>query len=204
MTMQNSFAGWLTGHTYHSACKPYLREKGVSEDRIKGIVKEQKEITARAKAIGAKNMTGAYAMAIYFIALNRRTGLTAEENYEVFYKGIAHSGMIRKSLGNADTYLDEKRMPARLKWAEESHKKVYENDWVVDVLPANGEYDLGYDYHECGAVKLCKDEGCPELAKYICRYDYLMADIMGIELKRTGTLAEGYEKCDFRYSRKKG
>ena len=50
--------------------------------------------------------------------------------------------------------------------------------------------------------KLCKDEGCPELAKYLCRYDYLLADIMGMELKRTGTIAEGYDKCDFRYSRK--
>lgn len=50
--------------------------------------------------------------------------------------------------------------------------------------------------------KPCKDEGCPELAKYLCRYDYLLADIMGMELKRTGTIAEGYDKCDFRYSRK--
>ncbi|MDD6332627.1 MAG: hypothetical protein PUA59_09375 [Clostridium sp.] len=29
-----------------------------------------------------------------------------------------------------------------------------------------------------------------------------MADIMGLELKRTGTLADGYDKCDFRYIRK--
>lgn len=50
-------------------------------------------------------------------------------------------------------------MPARLKWSKESHKRKYENDWVVDILPGNESYDLGYDYHECGICKLCQDEG---------------------------------------------
>ena len=80
---------------------------------------------------------------------------------------------------------------------------LYENDWVVDILPGNGEYDLGYDYHECGACKLCKDEGCPELAAYICRMDFVLADMMNMKLVRTGTIAEGAPYCDFRYSRKK-
>ena len=61
-------------------------------------------------------------------------------------------------------------MPARLKWSKESHKRKYENDWVVDILPGNESYDLGYDYHECGICKLCQDEGCPDLAAYLCSY----------------------------------
>ena len=85
---------------------------------------------------------------------------------------------------------------------EESHKRKYENDWVVDILPANDEYELGYDYHECGICKLCKDEGCPELAQYLCRMDYVLADIMDMKLTRTKTIAEGADMCDFRYSRK--
>lgn len=200
--MKASIQEWMTGYIYRSACKPYLKEKGVTGETIRKIRKEYKAIRQRAKGIGAKNMTGAYAMGIYFIALNRRSGLSKEENYEVFYNAIAHSAIMKKSLGDGDSYLDEKRLPGRLKWAEESRKRLFENDWVVDVLPGNGDYDLGYDYHECGVVKLCRDEGCPELAEYICRFDYLLADIMGMELKRTGTLAEGADKCDFRYSRK--
>ena len=89
--------------------------------------------------------------------------------------------------GDVDSYLDPKKMPGRLKWSEDSHKRLYENDWVVDILPGNGEYDLGYDYHECGACKLCKDEGCPELAAYICRMDFVLADMMNMKLVRTGT-----------------
>lgn len=200
--MKYSLNAWITGHIYHSACKPFLKEKSVTGKTLWKIVKEHKAITLRAKSIGAKNMTGAYVMGIYFVALNRSTVLSAEENYEVFKKAIQNSKIIKMSLGDADSYLDEKRLPGRLEWAEESHKKRFENDWVLDVLPGNEEYDLGYDYHECGIVKLCKDEGCPELAKYLCRLDFLLADIMGMELKRTGTLAEGYECCDFRYSRR--
>ncbi len=49
---------------------------------------------------------------------------------------------------------------------------------------------------------LCNDEGCPELAKYMCRLDYVIADIIGMKLKRTKTLAEGGDFCDFRYSRR--
>lgn len=200
--MKATMQARLIGQIYHHACKEYLRQKGVPGQAIKKIRKEYLTVRARAKDIGAKNMTGSYVMGIYFIALNRESGLSAEDNYDVFYQGIAHSKMIKSSLGDAESYLSEKRLPGRLKWAEESHKKQYENDWVLDVLPGNGAYDLGYDYHECGIVKICRDEGCAELASYLCRLDYLLADLMGLTLKREGTLADGADKCDFRYSRK--
>lgn len=118
-------------------------------------------------------------------------------------KDIGKSKLFHKVMGDVDSYLDPKKMPGRLKWSEDSHKRLYENDWVVDILPGNGEYDLGYDYHECGACKLCKDEGCPELAAYICKMDFVLADMMNMKLVRTGTIAEGASYCDFRYSRKK-
>ena len=91
------------------------------------------------------------------------------------------------------------------KMTTSSHKGIsifLENDWVVDILPGNGEYDLGYDYHECGICKICQDEGCPELASYLCRMDFVLADIMNMKLERTGTIADGADYCDFRYSRK--
>ena len=141
-------------------------------------------------------------MGIYFIAMNRSTGKDAEENFEIFRDGLCASKLFRKAVGNAESYLDEKKMAGRLKWSEDSHKRLYENDWMLDILPGNGEYDLGYDYHQCGICKICSDEGCSELAKYLCRMDFVLADIMGMKLVRTGTIAEGADICDFRYSRK--
>lgn len=93
-------------------------------------------------------------------------------------------------------------MPGRKVWEKASHERKYENDWVVDVLEKTDNYELGYNYYECGVCKLCKDEGCFELAKYLCRLDFVMADIMNMKLERTGTIAEGADFCDFRYSRK--
>ena len=36
-----------------------------------------------------------------------------------------------------------------------------------------------------------------ELIPYMCAMDFISADLMGGVLYRTGTLAEGAEKCDF-------
>ena len=49
---------------------------------------------------------------------------------------------------------------------------------------------------------ICRDEGCFELAKYLCRMDFVLADMMDLKLTRTQTLAENGAYCDFRYGRK--
>ncbi|MCD8003841.1 MAG: L-2-amino-thiazoline-4-carboxylic acid hydrolase [Clostridia bacterium] len=33
---------------------------------------------------------------------------------------------------------------------------------------------MGYDYLECGICKLCRNEECPVLAKYLCQLDFVM------------------------------
>lgn len=189
-------------HFYHSAIKAELKKRGFSKDIPKKIDKAYEEIAKRAKDIGKSRLLSSYIMAGYFIAMNRGTGKSAEENYEIFRDGLCASKLFHKVIGDVDQYLDPKKMPGRLQWSADSHEHKYENDWVVDILPGNGEYDLGYDYHECGACKLCQDEGCPELAPYLCRMDYVLADIMNMKLVRTGTIAEGAPYCDFRYSRR--
>ena len=73
---------------------------------------------------------------------------------------------------------------------------------MVDVIEQGPDFTFGFDYRECGVCKLCRDEGCPELAPYLCRLDYMTTDMMGIHLERTMTLAEGAPKCDFRFRRK--
>lgn len=199
--MKNTFGVKLIYQFYHSSVKAELKRRGFSKDVTKKIANEHKRIVDHAKDIGNSKLLSSYIMGSYFIALNRSTGRSAEENYEIFRDGLCASKLFHKVMGDADSYLDPKRMPGRLQWSEDSHKRKYENDWVVDILPGNDEYDLGYDYHECGICKLCQDEGCPELAAYLCRMDYVLADIMHMELVRTGTIAEGASYCDFRYSR---
>lgn len=201
--MKYTFKAWLFSNFYHNAVKAELKKRGFPKSTAQKTAKENKAVILRAKEIGTSRLVSSYIMASYFIALNRSTGKSAEENFEIFRDGLCASKLFRKSVGDAESYLDPKKMEGRLKWSEDSHKRLYENDWVVDILPGNGEYDLGYDYLECGACKLCKDEGCPEITPYICRMDFVLANIMNMKLVRTGTIAEGADHCDFRYSRKK-
>ena len=193
----------LYGWFYSHACKKQLKAQ-YGGQMLKECRKEYRAAVGRAKDIGPSRLLSAYCMAAWFIALDRSTGGSAEENYTLFRDGLMKSRLFHMAMGNADAYLNEKKLPGRLKWAAESKEKKYENDWVLDVLPGGEGFDLGYDYLECGACKLCRDEGCYELAQYLCRLDFVLADMMGMELKRTTTIAEGGERCDFRYSRKRG
>ncbi len=192
----------LYGWFYSHACTKQIKEQ-YGRKTLKAVKEEYRAIVRRAKDIGPSRLLSAYCMAAWFIAMNRSTGSGAEENYALFRDGLRESRLFAMALGGADAYLDEKKLPGRLKWAAESKERRYKNDWVVDVLPGNQSFDLGYDYGECGACKLCRDEGCFDLARYLCRLDFVLADMMGMELKRTTTIAEGGEHCDFRYRRKR-
>ncbi len=179
-------------------------KKEISDRKVqKNIKKTYKDIVLRASDIGAKNtLLGAYGLAAYFIAMNRCDELSPEQNCDIMEKGLRHSKAYRMTMGSADGYFSEKRMELRRKWSKATYERRYKNDWLVDVIEKTDDFDFGFDYRACGVCKLCRDEGCPELAQYLCRLDYMTADMMGVKLERTMTLAEGYGKCDFRFSKK--
>lgn len=68
----------------------------------------------------------------------------------------------------------KKSFRGKEKWSEESHLRRYKNDWVLDIIEGgpNGDFVLGYDYHNCGICNLCRDEGCFELAKISVPYGF--------------------------------
>ena len=178
-------------------------KKDVEKKNIKLIKKEYKAIILRSKSIGKKNiLLSSYLLCAFFIALNRKNPIGADENYLILEHGMKESKLLKLFMGDASSYFDSKRMEARKKWALNSHHKKYENDWVLNFIEKDSKYEFGIDYLECGVCKMCKAEGCFELAKYLCKLDYLLADIMGLGLDRTKTLANGSDCCDFRWYRK--
>lgn len=195
--MKNNLTLQILGTTFS-----HLTQSDASTEVKKKTLSQYHHILDNAKDIGRKNqLLSAYAMGAWFIAMNRCNELSPQENCEIMLNSLRHSRLFRMVMGDADHYLAPKRILKQEQWAQNTHLRTYENDWVVNLLPGNGRYDLGYDYLECGICKLCRDEGCPELTKYLCKLDYLFAEIMGLHLERTTTLAEGGEKCDFRFSR---
>lgn len=189
----------MLGMVLNGITKKEIPDKTVQRN----IKRTYREIVERASDIGAKNtLLGAYGLASWFIAMNRCDGLTPEQNCDIMENGLRTSKVYKMTMGSADSYFSEKHMAARRKWSQETYQHKYKNDWLVDVLEKTDDYDFGFDYHECGVCKLCRDEGCFELAKYLCRLDYMTSDMMGIRLQRTMTLADGFDHCDFRFSRK--
>ncbi|HMY20992.1 MAG TPA: L-2-amino-thiazoline-4-carboxylic acid hydrolase [Polyangium sp.] len=63
---------------------------------------------------------------------------------------------------------------------------------------------MAFDVHVCPIVNFAKKHDAPEIVPLICRLDDLLAEqLVGIELRRTGTIGMGAERCDFRYVRSK-
>lgn len=201
--MKYGFTQKLFGYFYHSSCMKEAKNRHISIDS-RAIKREYRAVLERAEDIGKSRLMSSYCMGAYFIALNRMTQLSPEECFELYKDGLYGNKLFHKAVGDVDSYLDEKKMAGRKEWSRQSHLKKYRNDWVVDIIEGGPQDDfvLGYDYHTCGICNLCRDEGCFELAKYLCRMDYVLADMMGMKLTRTQTIAEGGKYCDFRYGRK--
>ena len=86
--------------------------------------------------------------------------------------------------------------------AIESHQREYTYDYVFNFIEGDGKaFDYGVDYLECASCKFLTKQGAPELAPYLCPVDILYSDALGWGLMRTTTLAEGADRCDFRFKR---
>jgi len=95
-----------------------------------------------------------------------------------------------------------KRIDQRTREAAISQERRYDGDWVFHVVEGDGQsFEWGMDYTECGVVKYLTREGAPELAPLLCWLDYPVFAAMGVKLTRTGTIAQGCQACDFRFSR---
>ncbi len=88
------------------------------------------------------------------------------------------------------------------KMAERSQKREYPEDWVFLYVEGDGEhFNLGIDYTECAICKFFHQQGADEFTKYMCLTDFATSKASGSGLFRTMTLAEGAEKCDFRWKK---
>lgn len=97
---------------------------------------------------------------------------------------------------------NRQRLEQRRREAEISQERRYPGDWVLSVVGSDDPNVLfAVDYTECGLVKYLGAQGAPELTPYLCWLDYPMCAAMRVGLVRTQTLAQGGEKCNFRFYR---
>lgn len=76
------------------------------------------------------------------------------------------------------------------------------NGFVANIVTDKQEtFGLGYgiDIIECGICKLFKKHNYSKYASILCEVDEITSGLAGLQLIRTGTIANGAKKCDFRF-----
>lgn len=84
-------------------------------------------------------------------------------------------------------------------------QRAHPDGFAVRVLTDKKEtLGLGYgiDILECGICKLYTKHGLHKFTPLLCEIDYITTSMAGLKMHRTGTIALGASKCDFRYEKK--
>ena len=74
--------------------------------------------------------------------------------------------------------------------------------FIANIITDKKEtFGLGYgiDIIECGICKLFRKHNYSKYASILCEVDEITAGLAGLQLIRTGTIANGAKKCDFRF-----
>jgi hypothetical protein len=148
-------------------------------------------------------VTTAAALALYQPLKGQ--GVTVEQAGEIIYRAFecqldAYPRPLLRLigwLGFTAPFLQGMRRQAR-----ESQKRIYPGDWVYTFVEGDGVgFDYGLDYTECAICKLFQAHDAGELVPYLCVADFAHSRAFDTGLVRTMTLAEGGDRCDFRYKR---
>ncbi len=151
-----------------------------------------------------RNLTGPTVTLALYRALQPR-GIPAAQVGEIAYRAFesrlqSMSGLQLRLWGRlAFTGFTRRAMKAQ---AETSQERRYPGDFVYAWVEGDGvAFDYGLDFTECAVLKFYRAQGAMELAPHLCPADFLYSRATGTGLVRTTTLAEGADRCDFRYKR---
>lgn len=132
-------------------------------------------------------------------------GKTVEDAGKIFYEMVetqlrSYPKLLRRVIGRWN--FTKYNLNKVKKQAAESQRRLYPGDWVLSFVQGDGkEFDFGVDVTECAICKFFHIKGADELTPFLCQGDFAMSKALGLGLVRTMTIAEGAEKCDFRYKR---
>ncbi len=86
------------------------------------------------------------------------------------------------------------------------HKKISQNTnpdgFIAHIITDKEQtFGLGYgvDIIECGICKLFNRHHYSKFATILCEVDEITSQLAGLKLIRSGTIANGAKKCDFRF-----
>ncbi|UCH94945.1 MAG: L-2-amino-thiazoline-4-carboxylic acid hydrolase [Candidatus Aminicenantes bacterium] len=162
---------------------------------------------------GDKNpMTQNLIQAAWFLSLykvlkeyGKSTGEIGKLSYQIHENNIKKSPLLRLTLFLSSFFMFTKfSVRSMKKSAEKSQERLYPGDFIVEFVEGNGrEFDFGLDTIQCPIYKVFSSQGAGDFTPYICDLDFLRSQYLRSGLHRSKTLAEGGEKCNFRWKRKR-
>ncbi len=142
----------------------------------------------------------------WFLAMYRalqRHGFSVEEAGQLIYDMSeaflkTYPAFLRRLFG--DRRFSPRYLKGLQRRAAASQQRQYAGDYVYEFVPGDAQtFDYGVDYTACATCAFYQAQGSPELARYVCAVDKLYSEMLGWGLTRTKTLAEGHDRCDFRF-----
>lgn len=99
-----------------------------------------------------------------------------------------------------ERYTPEQVTAYRRYQAELSHRRRYPDDYLYDYIPPeSGGFLFGYDFHECGAMKLYGKHDALAFLPFYCYLDFPKMIGTGQRLERDKTLSLGDPLCNHRF-----
>jgi len=141
---------------------------------------------------------------IFLIALHESQQLTHDELVEQML--AIYREMLTEILLSQAIMLSTSEDPWRtfVETTKATNKELYENDFFRCKTVIDQEQEFGFDIHRCVYYEVFKEEGYLELAPLLCQYDFILAESISdwVEFQRDETIAEGFNRCTFRYFKK--
>lgn len=180
-------------------------DSAISEARagFEALIPDLPYIGGRKNLLTRSLVGTAWCLALYRVL--KKHGKTVEETGAIINETVqTRFASVPKPLRMlVGKYIFSKLYLKRLKkQAELSRERRYPGDWVLKVIVGDGvEFDYGIDYTECGVCKLCDAHDAKELIPHLCATDFPVSKALGTGLVRTTTLAEGADRCNFRFKK---
>lgn len=182
-------------------------ERWLKEAKIvqKGLAAQLPDIGGRKNKMRSFMNTSAIIMPIVIVL--KREGIENRTIGEVIFDLATITYQMIPSFArniSASRFFSSRKILEWEKVAERSQRKEFPGDWVLTFIQTSPQFHHGYDITECAIVKYWRAQGLEDLVPYLCLTDWAKWSAFGIDAKRTMTLANGDEKCDFRFIGKGG
>lgn len=179
------------------------RIQNLAQVRFEEIIPEIPYIGGKKNQFSEELEMSAMSLALYLVF--REKGLTTEEigkiNYDIFQ--AIYNKTPSYILSFMKRFIFSRFSKRKLRQASmRSQRREYTDDWIVEYLDGkDDDFDIGLDFTQCALCRFYETQGAFEFAKYMCLIDYIPSKMIDSGLERSSTIAEGAERCDFRYKK---